>query len=67
MPRRRPFKKGSFAGHFDQLVTHFPQHFPAGHGPPKHKKSNGQPERTDVHRLLFERAREQERSREDCS
>jgi hypothetical protein len=24
MPRRRPTKKGSFDGHFDELVKHFP-------------------------------------------
>ena len=28
MPHRRQFQKGSFGGHFDELVKHFP-HAPA--------------------------------------
>ena len=37
MPGRRPVQKGSFGGHFDELVKHFP-HAPAmKFGSHKHK------------------------------
>jgi hypothetical protein len=57
MPRKRPVKKGSFGGHFDELVKHFPNDRPA--------KAEAQPDlKTDlrnVHDRLFESARRQAR------
>ncbi|HEX5237758.1 MAG TPA: hypothetical protein VFW39_04755 [Sphingomicrobium sp.] len=52
MPHRRKPRKGSFGGHFDELVKHFPQE--------QRKKSPDESERSEdersVHDRLFERA-----------
>ena len=65
MPHRRSVSKGSFGGHFDELVKHFP------HGPRQPKSSevkqrdNGNADERSVHDRLFEcawkKAREEER------
>ena len=54
MPHRRTIKKGSFGGHFDELVTHFPE-TPAK---PKQRARDDRKlkEKLDIHALLFERA-----------
>jgi hypothetical protein len=54
MPHRRTIKKGSFAGHFDELVTHFPD---AQVQPKKRaRKDRKLKEKLDIHALLFEHA-----------
>ena len=53
MPGRRPEKKGSFGGHFDELVKHFPHEEPS----PKKNGSKEPRESGDdqsVHDRLFE-------------
>jgi hypothetical protein len=50
MPRKRPVKKGSFGGHFDELVKHFPNDLPAKAEPQPDPKT----ERGNVHDRLFE-------------
>jgi len=57
MPHRRKSEKGSFGGHFDELVIHFS----AGEGAASSKKSPARrsrefQEKVDVHAALFERA-----------
>ena len=57
MPHRRTIKKGSFGGHFDELVGHFPEHQqPAATTKDKGKRSAELQEKIDIHALLFERA-----------
>ena len=54
MPHRRTVKKGSFAGHFDELLRQFPD--------PETKRREGEgrdpklQEKLDVHAALFEQA-----------
>jgi hypothetical protein len=53
MPHRRKPKKGSFGGHFDELVKHFPheqREQPAG------KANRASKDERSVHDRLFERA-----------
>jgi hypothetical protein len=55
MPHRRQVQKGSFVGHFDELVAQFPASetsSPSGNGSPNrpHKLQ----EKIDIHALLFE-------------
>jgi hypothetical protein len=56
VPHRRPRQRGSFGGHFDELVMHFPAeekpHAPAAPNP----RSPELQEKIDVHRRLFELA-----------
>ncbi len=63
MPWRRPVRKGSFGGHFDELV----QHFPEGDAPSSDMKPHRRPrelqEKLDIHSLLFEQAWEVDRNR----
>jgi hypothetical protein len=58
MPHRRTIKKGSFAGHFDELVTHFPD-------PESPKPRDGHDrklkEKLDIHAVLFDQAWRMER------
>jgi hypothetical protein len=56
MPGRRPVQKGSFAGHFDELVKLFPEHPPAAAAASPSKRSEKLQEKIDIHALLFERA-----------
>jgi hypothetical protein len=57
MPHRRNIEKGSFGGHFDELVKHFP-----GDRPAKATESGGGPAKDgrSIHALLFERASKSE-------
>lgn len=55
MPGKRPIKKGSFGGHFEELVKHFP------HDARDQRTFNANDKRSlqekrDIHALLFERA-----------
>ena len=54
MPHRRTRKKGSFGGHFDELVTHFPD---AQLEPDDSSEADRKlREKRDIHALLFEQA-----------
>ena len=63
MSGRRKVKKGSFAGHLDELVKHFPQKPRAsGEKPDSHPQGqDAQQEKRSIHALLFERAWQLER------
>ena len=52
MPHRRRVKKGSFGGHFDELVKHFPEK------PSKspEKDEDASEDKRNVHDKLFESA-----------
>jgi hypothetical protein len=53
MPGKRPVRKGSFGGHFDELVKHFPDdHPPKADDPPSKPKLDTM----DIHDRLFESA-----------
>ena len=54
MPSRRPVERGSFGGHFDELLPLFPEP-PAPPATPG-KRSVRLQERIDIHAALFERA-----------
>jgi hypothetical protein len=55
MYRARPSKKGSFGGHLEELVRHFP-HEASTRAPPKPVDKQKLKEKLDIHALLFERA-----------
>ena len=55
MPHRRPVKKGSFAGHFNDLV----HHFPAGGEDSKRAKNGQHVQRKRDHRHINDRLSEQ--------
>jgi hypothetical protein len=61
MPWRRQVKKGSFGGHFDDLVQHFPEHESRSSESQSHQRSRELQEKLDIHALLFERAWEIDR------
>lgn len=54
MPGRRPQQKGSFAGHFDELVKLFPDQLASA--APGHQRFDKLQEKIDIHAALFERA-----------
>ena len=54
MPHRRKPRKGSFAGHFDELVRHFPADEEAGK--PEERRDRTEDEHRSVHDRLFDRA-----------
>jgi len=57
MPHRRKSEKGSFAGHIDELVTHFSaREAAASSGKSPAQRSPELQEKVDVHAALFERA-----------
>ena len=56
MPHGRRVQKGSFGGHFDELVAHFPEaeeQSPSTRSPKRDPKLQ---EKIDIHALLFELA-----------
>lgn len=55
MPGRRPVSKGSFGGHFDELVAIFPEQKPRSESAPSTRSAELQ-EKIDIHAALFERA-----------
>ena len=57
MPHRRKPQKGSFGGHFDELVNHFPDHRALK---PTDRNGESSKEERSIHVLLFERASELE-------
>jgi len=59
MPHRRTPRKGSFGGHIDELVTHFPEK--DGEAKRKRRDERARKENLDIHALLFERAWRMER------
>ena len=60
MPWRRKVKKGSFGGHFDELVQHFPENTTTSESR-AHQRPRELQEKLDIHALLFERAWEVDR------
>jgi hypothetical protein len=54
MPHRRKPVKGSFGGHFDELVKHFPAEHSNPHQDRKADRSDA--DERSVHDRLFERA-----------
>jgi hypothetical protein len=54
MPRRRRVKKGSFDGHFDELVKQFPDE----RAEPRRDREDGEadPDGGNIHDRFFERA-----------
>ena len=52
MTGNRPIIKGSFGGHFDELVKHFPH----DQKPAEPRDERELKEKRDIHALLFERA-----------
>lgn len=60
MPHRRPVRKGSFEGHFDDLVAQFPD--AERKGSERKTKDPKLKEKIDIHGLLFERAWQMERA-----
>ena len=55
MPHRRTVKKGSFGGHFDELVKHFPHDQPQTKTDEPEERDRREHEAT-IHDKLFERA-----------
>jgi hypothetical protein len=63
VPNRRPAKKGSFGGHLEELVKHFP-HEEAGRKPDQSERTvdrSALKEKIDIHALLFRMAWQVER------
>ena len=57
MPDRRKVRKGSFAGHLDQLVEHFtPESPPRTAVPSKLSRRKRKPKTASVHQALFDGA-----------
>lgn len=56
MPHRRRMERGSFAGHFDALVSQFPAHAAEPEGKHRRARSAELQEKLDIHAALFERA-----------
>lgn len=54
MSGKRPMKEGSFGGHFEELVKHFPHSAPRD-APTEEERRNLR-EKRDIHALLFEQA-----------
>jgi hypothetical protein len=61
MPHRRPRKRGSFGGHFDEIVEQFPEEQTK---PAKRPDDKPPTDSADVHKRLFERAWRDARRRE---
>ena len=55
MTGKRPIIKGSFGGHLDELVKHFPNDEPNG-SRGRESEARALKEKRDIHALLFERA-----------
>jgi hypothetical protein len=55
MPHRRPRVNGSFGGHFEELVKHFPHDEPQ-RPRPETADEKALKEKRDIHALLFEMA-----------
>lgn len=60
MSGERPTKKGSFGGHLEELVKHFP-HERASRAKPKAVDRRSLQEKLDIHAVLFQRAWQLER------
>jgi hypothetical protein len=56
MPHRRQAHRGSFGGHFDELVKQFPGQGLEQPHEPRHKRTARLQEKIDIHARLFERA-----------
>ena len=56
MPQRRPRQRGSFGGHFDELVVQFPAEHKRNPADRAKERSPELQERIDIHRMLFDHA-----------
>jgi hypothetical protein len=56
MPHRRTIKKGSFDGHFDELVKHFVPAHPSKVDAARKAARRKRRRKVSVHQALFERA-----------
>lgn len=54
MPHRRRVQKGSFGGHFDELVVQFSAEAPQSAGSASPGRGQALQDRIDIHALLFE-------------
>ena len=63
MPHRRPVKSGSFGGHLEELVKHFPHEVAVRQADQKKRAIDRRKlqEKIDVHALLFQMAWQVER------
>ncbi|MFL6830086.1 MAG: hypothetical protein ACJ8D5_05640 [Sphingomicrobium sp.] len=61
MPHRRTTRAGSFGGHFDELVKHFPHASSESAAGQAKADARERQEKLDIHALLFERAWEMDR------
>lgn len=61
MTGKRPIIKGSFGGHFDELVKHFPH----DDAPAQVRNKRELKEKRDIHALLFEQAWRMEPGKND--
>jgi len=60
LPHRRPRKRGSFGGHFDELVEHFPNEENQPPEPPDNKPPT---DSAEIHDRILERAWSRARAR----
>jgi hypothetical protein len=58
VPDRRPVNKGSFGGHLEELVKHFPHEkpVPKSNSPKRTSDRSALQEKIDIHALLFQMA-----------
>ena len=63
MGSQRPDNKGSFGGQFDELVKHFHHDLPTR--PSKSLDKRELQEKRDIHALLFERAWNMDRKKQE--
>ncbi|MCL6729090.1 hypothetical protein [Sphingomonas hankyongi] len=65
MSLKRPIKQGSFGGHFDELVKHFPHDRPSASETDAEERRRSLREKRDIHALLFEQAWKLDRSTDE--
>jgi hypothetical protein len=65
MPGRRPTQKGSFGGHFDEVVKHFHHRASPAVLQQSNEADGALREKLDIHAQLFERAWQLDRERLD--
>jgi hypothetical protein len=63
MPNRRRVQKGSFGGHFDELVVNFPAIEPDTSAEQGTKRDPKLQQKIDIHAMLFKLAWEAESER----
>ena len=56
MPNRRRVQKGSFGGHFDELVVNFPANEPQSPSAQPTRRDPKLQQKIDIHAMLFKLA-----------